>query len=64
MHSDRSQEDRERTLAAFKVITFNVPDLIAPSQDGSIPVLVATDVASRGLDVKVHCLYLSILLLF
>ena len=38
MHSDRTQEYRERTLAAFK--------------DGSTPVMVATDVASRGLDVK------------
>ena len=38
MHSDRTQEQREKTLAAFKA--------------GSIPVLVATDVASRGLDVK------------
>ena len=38
MHSDRTQEQRERTLAAFKA--------------GSTPVLVATDVASRGLDVK------------
>ena len=33
MHSDRTQDYRERTLAAFK--------------DGSLPVLVATDVASR-----------------
>jgi hypothetical protein len=32
------KEYRERTLAAFK--------------DGACPVLVATDVASRGLDVK------------
>merc|ERR1719495_959391 len=38
MHSDRTQDYRERTLAAFK--------------EGSMPVLVATDVASRGLDVK------------
>merc|ERR1719334_29711 len=38
MHSDRSQDYREKTLAAFK--------------DGSTPVMVATDVASRGLDVK------------
>ena len=38
MHSDRTQEQREKTLAAFKA--------------GSTPVLVATDVASRGLDVK------------
>ena len=38
MHSDRSQDYREKTLAAFK--------------EGSTPVMVATDVASRGLDVK------------
>ena len=38
MHSDRSQDYREKTLASFK--------------DGSTPVMVATDVASRGLDVK------------
>jgi len=38
MHSDRTQEYREKTLASFKA--------------GSMPVLVATDVASRGLDVK------------
>jgi len=38
MHSDRSQDYREKTLAAFK--------------EGSMPVLIATDVASRGLDVK------------
>ena len=38
MHLDRTQEHREKTLAAFK--------------SGSTPVLVATDVASRGLDVK------------
>ena len=38
MHSDRTQDYREKTLASFK--------------DGSTPVMVATDVASRGLDVK------------
>ena len=38
MHGDRTQEFREETLAAFK--------------NGKLPVLVATDVASRGLDVK------------
>ena len=38
MHSDRDQKHREKTLASFK--------------DGSTPVLVATDVASRGLDVR------------
>ena len=38
MHSDRTQEYREKTLASFK--------------EGSMPVMVATDVASRGLDVK------------
>jgi superfamily II DNA/RNA helicase len=38
MHSDREQKHREKTLAAFK--------------EGSTPVLVATDVASRGLDVR------------
>ena len=34
MHSDRSQDYREKTLAGFK--------------EGSTPVMVATDVASRG----------------
>lgn len=38
MHGDRTQEFREQTLATFK--------------NGNLPVLVATDVASRGLDVK------------
>ena len=38
MHGDRTQEFREETLASFK--------------GGNLPVLVATDVASRGLDVK------------
>ena len=38
MHGDRDQDYRERTLAAFR--------------NGSKPILVATDVASRGIDVK------------
>jgi len=38
MHGDRDQSYREKTLAAFR--------------DGSRPILVATDVASRGIDVK------------
>jgi ATP-dependent RNA helicase RhlE len=38
MHADRSQADRERDLAAF--------------MDGYLKVLVATDVAARGLDVE------------
>ena len=38
MHGDRDQSYRERTLAAFR--------------NGSKPILVATDVASRGIDVK------------
>lgn len=38
MHGDRDQNYRERTLAAFR--------------NGSKPILVATDVASRGIDVK------------
>merc|ERR1712076_198369 len=37
MSSDRSQHERTKALAAFK--------------DGSCPVLVATDVAARGLDI-------------
>ena len=41
MHSDRDQSHRERTLADFK--------------EGRIPILVATDVASRGLDVRGIC---------
>ena len=38
MHSDRDQKHREKTLADFK--------------EGRIPIMVATDVASRGLDVR------------
>jgi ATP-dependent RNA helicase RhlE len=38
LHSDRTQADRERDLAAF--------------MDGYLKVLVATDVAARGLDVE------------
>lgn len=38
LHGSRSQEDRMAALAAFK--------------NGSVPVLVATDVAGRGLDVQ------------
>jgi len=38
LHGDKRQQERDWTLAAFK--------------DGRQPVLVATDVAARGLDVK------------
>jgi ATP-dependent RNA helicase DDX5/DBP2 len=38
LHGDKRQQERDYTLAAFK--------------DGRMPVLVATDVAARGLDVK------------
>lgn len=38
IHGDRSQPERERALAGFK--------------SGEIPVLVATDVAARGLDIE------------
>ena len=41
MHSDRDQKHRESTLADFK--------------EGRVPILVATDVASRGLDVRGIC---------
>lgn len=38
IHGDMSQSDRERSVAQFK--------------DGSMPLLIATDVAARGLDIK------------
>lgn len=38
MHGDKPQAEREQTLAGFR--------------DGSVPILFATDVAARGLDVK------------
>jgi superfamily II DNA/RNA helicase len=38
VHGDRSQIQRERALAAFR--------------EGRVPVLVATDVAARGLDIR------------
>ena len=38
IHGDKSQQERDATLAEFK--------------DGRIPILIATDVAARGLDVK------------
>jgi ATP-dependent RNA helicase RhlE len=37
IHGNKSQSQRERALAAFR--------------DGSVPVLVATDIAARGIDV-------------
>jgi ATP-dependent RNA helicase RhlE len=37
IHGNKSQGQRERALAAFK--------------DGSVPVLIATDIAARGIDV-------------
>jgi len=38
IHGDRTQPERERALAGFK--------------SGEVPVLVATDVAARGLDIE------------
>jgi ATP-dependent RNA helicase RhlE len=38
VHADRSQEDRTRTLESFRT--------------GRVTVLVATDVAARGLDIE------------
>lgn len=38
LHGDKDQTDREKIMFAFK--------------SGNLPILVATDVASRGLDVK------------
>ena len=37
VHGDKGQADRTRAVAAFK--------------DGSVPLLIATDVAARGLDI-------------
>eukprot|EP00964_Phaeocystis_antarctica_P007695 scaffold4152_cov55-Phaeocystis_antarctica.AAC.3 len=46
IHGDKEQRERERVLQEFK--------------DGRAPILVATDVAARGLDIKqimmvAHC---------
>ena len=38
IHGDRTQQEREDALRTFK--------------NGTTPIMVATDVASRGLDVK------------
>ena len=38
IHGDKTQQERDSTLAEFK--------------EGRFPMLVATDVAARGLDVK------------
>jgi ATP-dependent RNA helicase DDX5/DBP2 len=38
IHGDKTQQDRDRSLQDFR--------------DGRVPILIATDVASRGLDVK------------
>lgn len=45
IHGDRSQQEREEALAAFK--------------SGNCPVLVATDVAARGLDIPNVCLVVN-----
>lgn len=45
IHGNRSQAQRERTLAKFK--------------EGKLPVLVATDVAARGVDVKAVTLVIN-----
>src|SRR5690625_7738615 len=38
IHGDRSQDERNRALSSFK--------------NGEIPVIVATDVLARGIDIK------------
>ena len=38
IHGDRSQDERNKALQAFK--------------NGQVPVIVATDVLSRGIDIK------------
>eukprot|EP00286_Rhodomonas_abbreviata_P000205 CAMPEP_0181290574 /NCGR_PEP_ID=MMETSP1101-20121128/1485_1 /TAXON_ID=46948 /ORGANISM="Rhodomonas abbreviata, Strain Caron Lab Isolate" /LENGTH=281 /DNA_ID=CAMNT_0023394865 /DNA_START=105 /DNA_END=946 /DNA_ORIENTATION=- len=45
IHGDKSQQERDETLADFK--------------NGRIPVLIATDVAARGLDVKNICMVIN-----
>ncbi|KAJ8598556.1 hypothetical protein CTAYLR_001390 [Chrysophaeum taylorii] len=45
LHGDISQKDREKTIAAFR--------------DGKLSVLVATDVAARGLDMSVELVIMN-----
>lgn len=45
IHGDKSQQERDETLADFKA--------------NRIPILIATDVAARGLDVKDICLVIN-----
>jgi superfamily II DNA/RNA helicase len=40
LHGDKDQSERERTLSEFR--------------SGVVPVLIATDVAARGLDIPVR----------
>ncbi len=49
-HGDKSQAERSRTLAAFKA--------------HQVRILVATDLAARGLDIPVFFLFLKLQLLF
>jgi ATP-dependent RNA helicase DDX5/DBP2 len=45
IHGDKTQQERDQTLLDFR--------------NGRVPILVATDVAARGLDVKDVCLVVN-----
>ena len=52
IHGDRNQREREEAVKLFKVKDINFWFLLNFIQSGMAPILVATAVAARGLDIS------------